>query len=75
MTYHGRPLVPSVRDGGCSGMSLAYDLLDMVAVLGSVRNRGRSKAREVEFMMLSLMLDMVDSRVWQSRSNNGASRL
>jgi hypothetical protein len=32
-TYHGRPPVPSVRDGGWSGMSLAYDLLEMAAVL------------------------------------------
>lgn len=55
-------------------MSLAYDLLDMVAGLGRVCNRGRSKAREVEFMMLSLMLDMVDSSVSQWRLNNSVSQ-
>lgn len=44
-------------------MSLAYLLLDMSAVLKCGCKRGRSKAREVEFMMLSLIVDMIDARL------------
>lgn len=44
-------------------MSLAYDLLEMIAVLERGCTRGRSKAREAEFMMLSLMLDMIDPKM------------
>lgn len=62
-TYHGKPLVPSVRDGGCSGMSLAYVLLEAIGVLKRGCKRGRSIAREAEFIMLSLMVDMVESSV------------
>lgn len=47
----------------------------MVASLGSGCDRGRSKAREVEFMMSSLMLGIVDSGVSKSRLNNGVPQL
>lgn len=65
-TYQGRPLVPSVRDGGCSGMSLAYDLLETIAVLESGCTRGRSRAREAEFMVLSLMIGMIGYKMSHS---------
>lgn len=64
-TYHGKPFVPSVRDGGCSGISLAYVLLETIGVLKRGCTRGRSKAREAEFIMLSLMVDMVAFSVAQ----------
>ena len=44
-------------------MSLEYDLFEMNAVLELCCRRERSKAREVVFMMLSLMLDMIGSRM------------
>lgn len=42
-------------------MSLAYLLLETSPVLECGCKRGRRKAREVEFMMLSLMGDMIDA--------------
>lgn len=46
-------------------MSLAYVLLATIGVLKRGCKRGRSKAREAEFIMLSLMVDMVDFSVAQ----------